>query len=453
MTHIGTYGLAVAAVLGIKLLLSIKPRKKPTRRNRREVTQRHLIHAVITVHNESRVMLERCLQSVIDQTLKPSSLTIIDDCSKEQDAATVVTLLRASFEKAGIDLTFIRFPVNRGKREGLAAGFSVSPKADVYLCVDSDTILDRDAVAEAAMPFNKRNVHAVTGLVLAANRATNILTRLIDMRYQNAFLGERVAYSRLGSVLCACGSLALYRGWVVRKHLDDFLGQRFLGRPCTFGDDRRLTYYCLIEGQSLIVTTAVAWTDVPETLKQFLRQQTRWTKSFIREGVLLFLKFRVHRAYWWLNLVELVTWVAFTSALLVAVFAFATNPHSGVILAWYAVYVSGAAWVRSLHYLRKAGNVPTADRVLTFGMAPLYALMNLSLLIPLRIWALATMRNTKWGTRQNGVEIQHAADHLTSPSVERAVPLKVLYDPHATSTTELPLPVSARTPSWGQTEQ
>ena len=30
----------------------------------------------------------------------------------------------------------------------------------------------------------------VTGLVLAHNRGTNLLTRLIDMRYVNAFLGE-----------------------------------------------------------------------------------------------------------------------------------------------------------------------------------------------------------------------------------------------------------------------
>lgn len=403
------------------------------------MSKRLLIHGVITAHNESPVMLERCLRSVIEQKLRPDSLTIIDDFSKTQDAATVVTLLRADFEAAGIDLTFIRFPVNRGKREGLAAGFAVSPEADVYLCIDSDTVLADNAVEEAAPSFQRRHVHAVTGLVLAANRATNILTRLIDMRYQNAFLGERVAYSRLGSVLCACGSLAMYRGWVVRKYLDDFLGQRFLGKPCTFGDDRRLTYYCLMEGKSLIVPTAVAWTDVPETMRQFLRQQTRWTKSFIREGTLLFLKFRLHRAYWWLNLVELVTWVAFTGALLVAVAALVVSVDSWVLLAWYMVYVSGAAWVRSIHYLRRAGDVPSGDRLLTFLMAPLYALMNLTLLIPLRLWALLTLRNIKWGTRQNGVEINHAV--VPQPArIEDTMPLQVLYDPSATITTQLPLP-------------
>lgn len=419
--HIGTYGIAVGIVLLIKLLLSIKPRRRP-RRNK-AVHTAHTIHGVITAYNEDPTMLERCLASVLRQTRRPDSLTVIDDCSKDHSAGQVIERMRHQFEAAGIRLDFIRFAVNQGKRHGLAAGFRADWNAEIYLCIDSDTVLDRHAVAEAAAPFAKRRVHAVTGLVLAANRSHNLLTRLIDMRYQNAFLGERVAYSRLDSVLCACGSLALYRGSVVRHYLDDFLNQRFLGRQCTFGDDRRLTYYCLIEGKSLIVPSAVAYTDVPERMKHFLKQQTRWTKSFIRESVLLLLKFRVTRVYWWLNFIELATWIAFTSALLVALAVLAVHTEAAVILLWYAVYVAGAAWLRSLHYLRAVGNVPFHDRLGTFLLAPLYALMNLTLLIPLRVYALLTLRDTKWGTRELGAEISH---EQTKPA---NTPVAKLYDP------------------------
>src|SRR5690606_10156552 len=149
-----------------------------------------------------------------------------------------------------------------------------------------DTVLARDAVEQAMRPFADERVQCVTGLVLALNRRRNLLTRLIDMRYVNAFLGERVAYSRLGSVLCACGSLAMYRGPVVRENLADFLNQRFLGAPATAGDDRRLTFCCLMAGKAVIQPRAVAWTAVPERLTHYLRQQVRWTKSFIREGLL-----------------------------------------------------------------------------------------------------------------------------------------------------------------------
>jgi hyaluronan synthase len=344
-------------------------------------------------------MLRRCLDSILGQTLLVDSLTVIDDCSADMSCAALVKEMRPQFERAGVRLDFIRFPDNRGKRHGLAAGFEQSANADMYLCVDSDTVLDQHAVAELAEPFSKRRVHCVTGLVLAHNRGTNLLTRLIDMRYVNAFLGERVAYSRLGSVLCACGSLAMYRGWVVRKYVDDFLGQRFLGQPATFGDDRRLTYYCLTEGLSLIQPSSVGYTDVPERLGHYIRQQIRWGKSFIREGFLLLGKFRMTRMYWWLNLVELVTWVIFTGGLLTALIVIATHPTGWKLLAGYLGYMCVMAWIRSIHYLRGAVTVGFFDRMFTFLCAPLYAVMNLCLLLPLRLWSLATMRSNNWGTR------------------------------------------------------
>lgn len=397
-THLHWYGATVGCLLLLKLLLSIRRRRKP------DLTFRHhkrgyYIHGVVTVYNEAPAMLRRCLDSILGQTLLVDSLTVIDDCSSDMSCAALVAEMRPQFERAGVRLDFIRFPDNRGKRHGLAAGFEQSANADMYLCVDSDTVLDQHAVAELAEPFSKRRVHCVTGLVLAHNRGTNLLTRLIDMRYVNAFLGERVAYSRLGSVLCACGSLAMYRGWVVRKYVDDFLGQRFLGQPATFGDDRRLTYYCLTEGLSLIQPSSVGYTDVPERLGHYIRQQIRWGKSFIREGFLLFAKFRISRMYWWLNLIELVTWVLFTGGLLTALIVIATHPTGWKLLGAYLAYMCVMAWIRSIHYLRGAVTVGFFDRMFTFLCAPLYAVMNLCLLLPLRLWSLATMRSNNWGTR------------------------------------------------------
>lgn len=444
-THLHWYGLAVGTLLGVKLLLSIKRRRQPTAAWRDGGAAQHTVHAVITTFNESPDMLRRCLLSLAGQTRRPQSVTVIDDCSATHDAAAVIRELRATFEQAGIELRFIRFPENRGKRHGLAAGFGQHPDADLYLCVDSDTVVDEHAVAELVAPFARRRVHCVTGLVLAHNRSVNLLTRLIDMRYVNAFLGERVAYSRLGSVLCACGSLAVYRGWVVRKHLPDFLNQRFLGQPATFGDDRRLTYYCLTEGASLIQPTAVGRTDVPERLGHYVRQQVRWGKSFIREGALLAAQFRyVGRAFWWLNLIELATWIAFTAGLLTALAIVALHPGGWPVLASYAAYVCVMAWVRSVHYLRGAANVPALDRSLTFLAAPLYALLNLFLLLPLRLYSLATLRRNGWGTRQQ-VEIAAptpATAVLPDDDTVRIprAPLAKLLDPDTEKTLTIALP-------------
>ncbi|GGZ80385.1 glycosyltransferase [Streptomyces echinoruber] len=422
--HLSTYGIAVGSVLLAKLLLSVRR----TRRGRRTAWRPgppFTIAAVITVYNEAPEMLRRCLVSLLQQTRQPQMVTVVDDASRDMSAAAVVRDLHRVFTAAGIELRFIRFPVNRGKRHGLAAGFTQAPDADLYLCVDSDTVLDEHAVDEAVRPFSKRRVNAVTGLVLAHNRARNLLTRLIDMRYVNAFLGERVAYGRLGSVLCACGSLALYRGWVVRKYLDDFLNQTFLGRPATFGDDRRLTFYCLLEGLSVIQPTALAWTDVPERLGHYTRQQIRWGKSFIRESLLMLGTWRILRVCWWLSLLELIMWATFTAALIAALVAAAVHPAGPAILAGYLAYACAMAWLRSLHYLRAAARVPLADRVMTFAAAPLYALLNLGLLLPLRLWSLATLRDNAWGTRHKGAEI-------TTGTPAALIPHPTTHDEHDT---------------------
>lgn len=404
--HIGLYGIAVGTILVVKLLLSIPVRRR--RPTRQEPAPAGLnVAAVITVYNEDPRVLHACLDSLIGQTRLPDSVVVIDDGSSVPDGADLAEMCAPYFRALGVRFDVVRFPVNRGKRTGLAVGFLRQRDADVYLCVDSDTVLARDAVETALRPFADPRVMCVTGLVLALNRSVNLLTRLIDMRYVNAFLGERVAYSRLGSVLCACGSLALYRGPVVREALPDFLSQTWLGVPATAGDDRRLTFYCLMRGRAVIQPRAVAWTAVPERLTHYLRQQARWTKSFIREGLLM-VATSPRRPCWWLNVVELVTWVAFTSALLVAVTVLALQPHWWTVAAGYLGYLCGAAWLRSLHYLRAAPGVPPLDRCLTFAAAPLYALMNLALLIPLRLWALATMRDASWGTRAT-VEVAMSA--------------------------------------------
>lgn len=434
MHQIHWYGATVGTLLAVKLLLSFRRRRPATTEWEAGGAAGHTVHAVITARNEDPAMLRRCLESFLAQTRLPQSVTVIDDASRDIDAAaSVIRQLRAAFDQAGIELRFIRFSENRGKRHGLAAGFQQHPDADLYLCVDSDTVLAETAVAELCAPFVRRRINCVTGLVLAHNRSVNLLTRLIDMRYVNAFLGERVAYSRMGSVLCACGSLVVYRGRIVREHLNDFLSQTFLGKPATFGDDRRLTYYCLKEGQSVIQPTAIGYTDVPETLSHYLRQQLRWNKSFFREGALLLLKPRhAARAFWWLNLIELATWVAFTSSLITALAILAIHPSAWPLLASYGAYVCVMAWVRSLHYLRSAANVPTVDRLLTFAAAPLYALLNLTLLLPLRLYALATLRRNSWGTR---------ADVEIPPAVEPAdtVPLAKLLDPDTETTLQIAL--------------
>lgn len=405
--RLGWYGTAVAALIGGKLILSLLARPVRDTPGSRAALARLRVAAVITCCNEDPAAFTRCLDSVLASTRLPDALTVIDDGSRDPACWHIARSRTAMFRAAGVDYEVIRFTRNQGKREGLAAGFRRTWDADVYLCIDSDTIVHPAAIRNALRPFARRRVQATTGCVLAANRGRNLLTRLIDLRYAYAFLGERGAYSVLGSVLCACGSLALYRGTVIRKYLDDFLSQRFLGRPCTYGDDRRLTYYCLREGQVLLASDAVAWTLVPERMGHFLRQQTRWSKSFFRESLWMLARMRPTRVCWWLTLVELGTWCGFTSAL---IYSLAVRPAlTGHFTALtYLVSALLLAYARSGHYTEAEHHGLTwRDRAGTLLLAPVYGLIHMTLLLPLRVVALATLRDNTWGTRKS-VEVKSA---------------------------------------------
>jgi hyaluronan synthase len=400
LIELGWYGIAVTILIGAKLIMSLLARPAPDRPRTRSWVQHCKVAATITCYNEDPAALKQCLESILRSRRRPDVLTLIDDASTDRTCADLARSYTAAFRSAGIDYEVIVFAENQGKREGLAEGFWRAWDADVYLCIDSDTIVHKDAIGNALRPLADPRVQGVTGCVLAANRHRNLLTRLIDLRYTYAFLGERAAYSVLGSVLCACGSLALYRGWVVREYLDDFLSQTFLGRQCTYGDDRRLTYYCLREGKVLLAPDAFAWTLVPERMNHFIRQQLRWSKSFFRESISMLRTVGPNRVAWWLTLIELSTWGGFTTALLFSLFVRpALSGHFAALTYLFSVLI--LAYARSGHYFEtEHPGLRWYGKFATLLLAPLYGLIHMTILLPLRLVALATLRDNGWGTRE-----------------------------------------------------
>ncbi|MBN9756135.1 Hyaluronan synthase [Pseudonocardia sp. Ae406_Ps2] len=209
-------------------------------------------------------------------------------------------------------------------------------------------------------------------------------------------------------MLCVCGSLAFWRADIVKQRTDEFLGQQFLGETCSYGDDRHLTNLSLLHGRVVIAHRAVARTAVPEKGGHLIRQQVRWGRSFFRESLFALTNLRPKRAAWWLTLLETVSWVGFTAGLVLALFilpAMTGEAH------WidYLVWVVLAGYARSVHMfsVRRAGR-PWWVQTGVFLMAPLYGMIHVLALLPLRLWSLATLRSTSWGTRAKGVGVAAA---------------------------------------------
>jgi hyaluronan synthase len=392
------YGGAVALVLGTKLMLSLLPAK------RWGLAPRLRVGVVVPFYNEDPAILRRSLMSIDKQSYKPRYVFVVDDGSSSPAARQMARQWAASRPYA----TVIH-QLNAGKREALAQGFrALRGKVDVFLCVDSDTVLERHAIWHGIAPFNDPKVAAVTGTVMALNPDRGMLPRLLDLRYVNAFLYERAAYSRLGSVLCVCGSLAFWRADVIEQRLDEFLNQSFLGQRMTYGDDRHLTNLSLLHGKVVLAKDAVARTAVPERSGHLIRQQIRWGKSFFRESWFALSHLSPRRISWWLAAVESISWAGFSIGLLTTAMILPVVTGEFRLLD-YLGWVILAGYGRSVHVF--SVRRPDWSRWEQFGaflLAPAYGILHVMVLLPLRIYSLCTLHKTEWGTR-SVVEVAQVA--------------------------------------------
>jgi hyaluronan synthase len=380
--------------------------------------------AVIPFYNEDPVVFERCLAAVVAQTRPARQIFLIDDGSDDPRCLEIAGRWAANHPHIVVH----RFGGNRGKRDAQVWAFDQAT-TDVVATVDSDTILRADAFAEGLKPLADPRVEAVCGYARALNADQNLLTRLIDVRYANAFLFERAAYSVLGSVLCSTGVLSLWRRHVVLDNKDDYLNQQFLGIKVGYGDDRRLTAYALRTGRVVLQETAVAVTSVPTTLRGYVRQQVRWNKSFFRESLLLLAQSRPNRWAWWIGLTELGYWVVLSTMLMLSI---VVRPVAeGHLPAWqYGAFVALMAYARSTRMLGDGGRLVPKSLLL----APLYGVLNLVLLVPLRFYSLIRLRDGSWGTRWRG------AKHRGDTAKQQTAPPSLLQKRQARR--------DARDPGW-----
>lgn len=389
------YGIVAFGVLAVKVLLALVNHRIPD-----EPPSGLKVVALVPVYNEDPGAFSDTIAALLDQSYKLYKIVVVDDHSESTEC----------YERAlwwqGVapDRVVVhRQPENLGKRHAMAWGVRQVPDADIYLGVDSDTLPERPAVYNLLRPFRDSSVMASTGNVVARNADRSLLTRLIDLRYNSAFLVERGAYSQLGAVLCVCGSLAAYRGWVFRKHLDDFVNQTFRGKPQVFGDDRHLTNLCLQYGKVVLVRDAHAGTVVPQRFQHYARQQIRWGKSFFRESLWALRNLDRDLWAWWLTLFELVRWAIFIGMVpFVAITGLLIDPRIYLI---YIVWIILASYAHSVLYPTvEVYGRSTFDRWLGFVIAPLYGVLVVVILVPLRLWSLITLGSGTWGTR-NHVEV------------------------------------------------
>jgi hyaluronan synthase len=361
------------------------------------------VSVVVPVYNEDPKVFRAMLDSVLAQTRKVQRLHVVDDGSKTDECWRVFRLW-AKTAPLDMEVEFSRIE-NSKKRHAQSVAFHADTKADVWVTLDSDTVLDPNAILEGLKPFSRPKVTAVAGLLVTLNDDKNLLTRMTDLGFTMSFLNGRASWSLLRSVVVSCGGLAFYRGWVVRKYLGAYLTQTVWGKKVVSGDDRMMTCYALQEGHTVLQEGSMGYTLTPENLSHLTRQRIRWWRSFFWGGGWLIQNFSVFKPAWWLVAWQFVSFVLFTFALPVVLLV---GPIRTQHIPWeFFVYTGVLSYISSIRFLAlKRPDRSTAYRFCTWLMAPLSSLLHMYLCAVLQYVGLATFMKTGWGTR---AEVEVAA--------------------------------------------
>jgi hyaluronan synthase len=378
------YGLVVVAYLVSRFAIAL------TYRPPAHAGLQPRVAIVMPAFNEEAA-IQASLRSLltVDYPAEKLEIVAIDDGSTD---ATLARLHEVAGE-AGGRVRVIAFPENRGKRAAMAAGIRAT-EAEVVAFVDSDSVLEPDALDRLVQAFADERVGAVCGHADVLNVQDTWLTKMQAVRYFVAFRVSKAAESVFGAVTCCSGCFSAYRRRSILPHLDWWEHQTFLGRESTFGDDRSLTNCVLRTERVVYDATAVSHTIVPDHLRQFLRQQLRWKRSWTRESLLVArFAWRLHPA------AALAIYVGMILPLIAPITALRAVVWHPVVegLGAPLLYVVGIYSMALVYSLTYAVMKRRFDALWLYGIA--FVLFYLVVLLWQTYYAILTSRSSSWGTR------------------------------------------------------
>jgi hyaluronan synthase len=364
----------------------------------------------VPVYNEDETALRLCLRSVFEQTRKPTRIAVVDDGSTHKATGVPITYqsVKAWFlqeaARQGINATWARTP-NRGKRHAQMEALATDD-GDIYVTLDSDSVLDARAIEEGIKPFVDPEVKSVAGMVVVLNSRNNFLTFMTSMLYLPFTRGFRSAQSVLKCVMVNSGTLAFYRGEIIRRYANSYPNETFRGRPMQMNDDSLMTLYSLMDGDTVHQPSSICFTLVPVTVKHYLNQQFRWMRgTFVR-------------TFWWWRYLPM-TGIAFwmpvmevTQLLLSVAIPVALLTDARQRPTWFALLTSvtivglGVNYIIALRFF----SIDRSDeqwwfRWALFLTAPLTGIWRMLILRPMYFYAMFTCWKVgKWGTR-DAVEV------------------------------------------------
>jgi len=375
------------------LVLTSSPAKEPS------------VSIIIPVFNEEELIsgtVESCTR--IRYPPEKMEIILVNDGSTD-GTYSKLEAIKQQFSHSRIKL--VQLEKNVGKRKAIREAITQgNAEGDVIILVDSDCVVDENAVQALVDSLRDPNVGAVTGHGLVKNNNQNLLTKIQETWYDGQFSVLKGMESSLESVTCCSGILSAYKREAMMPCLDRWCNDRFLGAEFKPGDDRHLTsfvlggshYYLGKEHRVWNVKyceSAITHTEVPFKLKKFIKQQARWKKSWVRLfffNMPFYFRYRPWPAAYIYYMQSMLSFIS----PLVALRSLVLLPLQGDFFN-ALVYLSGISFIGTLYAVEfKLRNPNSGTRWLYRLLVPFLSVGLLNFLI---YYSLLTMRSKSWMTR------------------------------------------------------
>jgi cellulose synthase/poly-beta-1,6-N-acetylglucosamine synthase-like glycosyltransferase len=335
--------------------------------------------------------IRRTIRSILAQNYPSAKLSIIivDDCSTDESYQHAVDELRHSTRAV-----VLRNKVNLGKRCSINRAVRKSA-SEIIVSVDSDVILDPDAVRNLVRRFTSPRIAAVGGRVDILNRE-NWLTRMQAVEYYFGYQFLKGLERAFRAVMCLSGCLTAYRRSVLLE-LEPLLERRnILGVAIKYGEDRFLTRQIIKAGhQTTMTLDAVCRTAAPSSLGAYFAQQLRWRRSNIVDYV------GGMSHVWRLHSVVAVHYYSVFALILAYPVLLLHSLVTGTFWTLMTVHVVWAAGL-GLVYRTQVRKLPADRRVSAVDALPLAIVLPVSYAV-MTLLALLTLDSAKWETRGHSV--------------------------------------------------
>ncbi|HTE34681.1 MAG TPA: polysaccharide deacetylase family protein, partial [Chryseolinea sp.] len=229
------------------------------------------VSIIIPAYNEE-VNSVKTIENLLEQNYPNFDIIFVDDGSTDSTYQIVQETYREC-QKVTV-LT----KLNRGK--AMALNFGISQTINDYVvCIDADTQLRPDAITQLMKRMiipskNGAEIGAVAGNVKVGNENT-LLTKWQSIEYITAQNFDRRAFDLINGITVVPGAIGAFKKEAIEK-AGGFSND-------TLAEDCDLTIRILRNGYQVInCTEAIAVTEAPETLNQFMKQRFRWSYGIMQ---------------------------------------------------------------------------------------------------------------------------------------------------------------------------